>query len=138
MSNFNLRFLAADKPFFEGKCESLVIPTSQGEYGILAKHRNMIAAVIPGVVRFRPEGEETMVASVSDGIVKVENGEVLILVDTAEHPEEIDVNRQQLAIDAAREALLQKRSILEYQSQKARLARAISRLKAKNYNLHNL
>lgn len=137
MSSFKLCFLAADRPFFDGKCESLVMPTSQGEYGILANHRNMIAAIIPGVIRFRPEGEETMVASVSDGIVKVENGDVLILVDTAEHPEEIDINRQQREIDDAKEALLQKRSILEYQAQKARLARAVSRLKAKNYNLHD-
>ena len=71
-------------------------------------------------------------AAVSGGIAKVENGEVLILVDTAERPEEIDIMRARRNADAAKEALLQKRSIQEYRSAQAALARAISRLRVKH------
>ena len=93
MNTFTLNVLAAEKPFFEGDCISLVIPTNDGQYGILAKHNNMIAAIVPGVLKITtPDGTET-VAAVSEGLVKVENNQVLILVDTVERPEEIDENR---------------------------------------------
>ena len=61
----------------------------------------------------------------------LENGEVLILVDSCERPEEIDVNRAKKAEAKAKEELLQKKSIQEYQSAKLHLARAINRLKVK-------
>lgn len=134
MSTFHLSVLAADKVFFEGYVESLVVPITDGEYGILAHHSNMMSAVSTGLLKFRPEGEKERVASVSDGVVKVEHGEVLVLVNTAERPEEIDAIRAQLEIDHAKEVLLQKKSIAEYQSSRAQMARAMSRLKAKNYN----
>ena len=64
--------------------------------------------------------------------MKVENGEVLILVDTAERPEDIDANRARRDADAAKEAMLQKKSIMEYQAAQATLARAVSRLRVKH------
>lgn len=133
MNSFKITVLAADKPFYSGKCESLVVPTSDGEVGIQANHSNMIAAVIPGLIRFTAN-ENTHIAAVSEGIIKVENGEVLVLVDTIERPEEIDVNRANRAIAEAKEAILQKKSIRDYYAAQARMTRAINRLKTKNYN----
>ncbi len=135
MSTFNLSILAADCPFYEGPCESLVVPTSSGQYGILAHHSNMISAIIPGILTFRTEkGGEMQVASVSNGLVKIEDNDVLVLVDTAERPEEIDENRARLAADQAREEILQKRSIQEYRAAQAHLSRALARLRVKrNY-----
>ena len=124
MEAFQVHILAADHTFYEGPCESLVVPTVDGEAGILAHHCNIIAAVVPGELRCRtPEGEEYR-AAVSEGLVKVEGGDVLVLVDSAERPEEIDANR-------AREEMIQKRSIQEYRMAQANLARALNRLRVK-------
>ena len=131
MTTFPVHIFAADCMFYEGPCESLVVPTSQGQYGVLANHSNMIAAIIPGMLTYRLPGEEKQVAAVSAGLIKVENGEVLILVDSAERPEEIDENRARRAADDAKEALLQKQSIQEYRAAQANLARAINRLRVK-------
>lgn len=134
MNVFTLSVLAAEKLFYEGDCVSLVIPTTQGQYGIQAMHSNMIAAIVPGTLKFTaPDGEVT-VAAVSEGLVKVENNHVLLLVDTAERPEEIDENRARRAAEQAKEAILQKRSIQDYQAAQAKMARAISRLRVKRYN----
>ena len=54
-------------------------------------------------------------------------------MDTAERPEEIDAKRAKRDADAAKEALLQKRSIQEYRAAQATLARAISRLRVKRH-----
>ena len=105
-----------------------------GELGILANHSNMIAAVVPGVLRGQFPDRPPQTAAVSGGVVKIEDNEVLILADTAERPEEIDANRARRAEANAREALLQKKSIQEYRSAQAYLARALNRLKVReNY-----
>lgn len=130
-ATFPVQFLAADRPFYEGECVSLVLPTITGMYGIMAHHRNMITAIIPGIMRYQLPGEPEQMAAVSAGLVKVENGEVLILVDSAERPEEIDLNRARREADAAKEAMLQKRSIQEYRMAQFTLARAAARMKVK-------
>ena len=113
MRTFQMHLLEADKVFFEGECESLVVPTTVGQYGILAGHSNMISAVVPGVLSYRAPGKEWRTAAVSEGMVKVEGNDVLVLVDSAEYPEEIDAKRAQRAADEAKEAILQKRSVRE-------------------------
>lgn len=131
MTPFHARILASDTSFFDGSCEFMTVPCTDGAMGILAHHSNMIAAVVPGELRFQPAGEPLRTAAVSSGLVKIEDGEVLLLVDTAERPEDIDANRARRAADAAKEELLQKHSIQEYGRAQANLARAISRLRVK-------
>ena len=131
METFQVHILAADRTFYEGPCVSLTVPTSDGEQGILAHHSSMIAAVQPGTLRYQVPGEEPQLAAISPGMVKVEGNDVLVLVDSAEHPEEIDAVRAQREVDEAREALLQKRSRQEHQIAQATLARALNRLRVK-------
>ena len=131
MASFQVHILASDHTFYQGPCQSLIVPTPHGQYGIMAHHSNMISAIVPGTLRYRLEGQDFQQAAVSSGLIKVENNDVLILVDTAERPEEIDENRAIRSAEAAREALLHKRSISEYRSAQATLMRALSRLKVK-------
>ena len=129
MSTFQLDILAAEGPFFSGACESLVVPTPEGQRGILAHRANIISAIVPGKLTFRtPDGQEHR-AAVSSGMIKVEDNTVLMLVDSAERPEDIDANRARLAEERAREELLQKRSLREYRMAEANLARALNRLR---------
>ena len=131
MDTFQVHILAADRTLYEGPCVSLTIPASDGERGILAHHASMMAAIVPGTLRYQPPGEEVQLAAVSLGMVKVEVNEVLVLVDSAERPEEIDEARARREADQAREALLQKKSRQEHQVAQATLARALNRLRVK-------
>ena len=133
MERFRVTILASDHPFYEGACYSLVLPTAAGMCGIRAHHSNMITALVPGTLTYQSEEGVSQEAAVSGGLAKVENGEVLILVDTAERPEEIDAKRAQRDADAAKEALLQKKSIQEYRTAQANLARALTRLRVKRH-----
>ena len=67
---------------------------------------------------------------VEDVSIRFEPGEVLILVDTIERPEEIDRVRAERARERAEERLRQKQSVQEYYRSKAALARAMARLKS--------
>ncbi len=134
MKEFSVHILASDNVLYQGKCESLVVPTTQGQYGILADHSNTICALVPGTLVYRAPQGENKIAAVSGGIVKIEDNDVIVLVDSAERPEDIDVNRAKRDADMAKEALLQKQSIREYHATAAKLARAVNRLKVKGGN----
>ena len=115
-----------------GPCVSLTIPTIDGEQGILAHHSDMIAAIMPGMLRFSTPDSPPQLAAVSSGMVKIEKNDVLILVDSVERPEEIDAAHAQRELDEAREILLQKRSRQEHKIAEAAMARALNRLRVKN------
>ena len=121
MSTFSLKIISTDKVFYDGKCEYLVIPTINGEKGILAHHENMVIAVEIG---------EWVTAVVSKGFAEIVNNRASVLVNTAERPEDIDVKRAEEARERAEEQLRQKQSIQEYYLSQASMARAMTRLKA--------
>ena len=102
--------MASDHMVYDGDALSVTLPTTEGSIGILAQHSNLIMAVIPGTIEYVPYGKAAQEAGlsgrqtiiVSDGLLKVENGEVMILVDTAERPEDIDEARARRAEEQAR------------------------------------
>ena len=138
MNEFNLHIIEADNDFFNGKCVSLVVPTTDGLFGIQAMHENLVATIKIGVLKFTlPDGTRRH-AAVSDGIVKVENNEVLILVESCEDPDEIDEARAQDEQDMANDILRGKSDRINYRMAKGILARAVNRLKIKKrYGKYN-
>ncbi|MBO6015969.1 MAG: ATP synthase F1 subunit epsilon [Lachnospiraceae bacterium] len=132
---FHLRIYAADRTFYEGEAEYVSIPTVDGEYGVMAYHENLVVSIVAGTLKYRFPAEEMQIAFVSPGMMRVENNDVLILVETVERPEEIDENRSQERAREAREAMALKRSRQEYLLAEATLQRAVNRLKVKKRNL---
>ena len=132
MTEFKLTILEADSTFYDGNCISIIVPTSEGAYGIQANHENMIAAIVPGEVKYTLPSGEVKIAAITGGFLKMEDNELLILAEAAEHPDDIDEKRMQEEIQLMSEELLSKKSIEEYRIAQARMARAINRLKVKN------
>ena len=137
MNTFRLHIWASEKPFYDGDCLSLIIPSVDGKYGIMAKHSNTITAIVPAELTFTTADGKTQIAAVSEGLVKIENNDVLVLVETIERPEEIDVNRAKVAAEAAKEAMMQRLSRREYYTTRLTLARAMSRLQVKGHSDKN-
>ncbi|NLL77871.1 MAG: ATP synthase F1 subunit epsilon [Clostridiales bacterium] len=130
MGTFSLKVLAANRIFFEGRCESLIIPSLDGLVGILANHENMVIAVKEGFIRIKPEDGSEIEALVSIGFFEIMNNRATLLVQTIERPEEIDIARAREAEERAKERLRQKQSLREHYHSQASLSRAMSRLKA--------
>ena len=70
MNTFKTHILAASNTFYEGDCESLIVPTADGQYGILAGHCDIISAVVPGIMTYRVPGGENQIAAVSAGLAE--------------------------------------------------------------------
>jgi F-type H+-transporting ATPase subunit epsilon len=134
MKSFKCRIIEADNTFYAGEMVSLIVPALDGDYGVLAMHQNVVVAIIPGLLKFQTEDGEWQEATVSDGMMRIDDGEVLVLVDSAEWPYEIDIERVKAKEAAAREAMLQKKSVREYTLAEASLKRAVARIKIKETN----
>ena len=52
-TSFKARIYEADSPFYVGELTSLIVPTVDGQYGIKARHRNLVVAIVPGVIKYR-------------------------------------------------------------------------------------
>ena len=133
-STFYLRVIACDRIFFEGRCIQVVIPLHDGQKAIQAHHENMVFAVEIGEIRIQKEDGNWETGVTGTGMAQIINNRATVIVDTCEHPDEIDLRRAKEAEERAREQLRQKQSIQEYYRSQASLARAMSRLKAGSKN----
>lgn len=132
---FYLKVYASDRVFFEGQCQTLVIPQSDGLKAVQAHHENMVLAVSIGEAHIVEEDGTVIYAVVGSGMVQIFNNRVIMLVDSAELPDEIDSKRAEEALERAKERLRQKQSIQEYRMTQAAIARALTRLKeSSKYN----
>lgn len=92
----------------EDDVESITLPTRNGQITVLKNHIPLVSALAPGELVVRKEGTETPMA-VSGGLVEIIKGnEIVILADTAERVEEIDVERAEAARSRAHELMQEK------------------------------
>lgn len=127
-STFNLEIVTPERKFFSGQVEMVILKTPEGEMGILQGHVPMVVAVAIGPLKIKKDGE-WLEAVLTEGFMEVKQDKTVILTDTAEWPNEIDVNRAKAAKERAEERLQRQISQLEYYRSQAALARALARLK---------
>ncbi len=75
----------------------VTVPTQNGEITILPDHIPLVASLSHGVIETKTKSGETKIMSVSGGFVEVLKNKVVILADTAERAEEIDLARAEEA-----------------------------------------
>lgn len=126
---FELEILTPERKFFTGKVEMIILKTTDGEMGILKDHLPMVASVAISPIRLLIDGAWRD-AVVGEGFMEITHEKTIILADTAEWPEEIDINRAKAAKERAEERLQRKLSEVEYLRSQAALAKALARLKA--------
>ena len=127
MDKFILNITASSGEFYQGYCEDLTLPTGDGVYGVQAGHSPVLVALHMGIMHFEVDGVGRDVL-VGDGIAEVTPSYVMVLVDSAERPEDIDRNRAEEARIRAQERLQHQQSMHEYYQSKIALNRAMQRL----------
>ncbi|MFR3344965.1 MAG: hypothetical protein ACLTS6_13715 [Anaerobutyricum sp.] len=59
-NTFSLKIISANRVFFTGRCQSIIVPGYDGQKEVLAHHENMVIAVNEGEMRFLPEEKKRM------------------------------------------------------------------------------
>jgi F-type H+-transporting ATPase subunit epsilon len=110
------------------EADEIVVPGSQGYFGVLPGHAPLLATLGIGELTYRIGRDEYPVA-VAGGFAEVRNDKVIILADSAETPADIDRARAERARERA-EARLSGRNQeeIDYARAAAALARALTRL----------
>ncbi len=75
----------------------ITLPTKMGEITVLPNHIPLVSSLMPGVVHVKKKNGEDEVISISGGFLEVLKDKVVILADTAERAEELDLARAEAA-----------------------------------------
>jgi F-type H+-transporting ATPase subunit epsilon len=126
---FNFEVHTPYRLFFSGKVQSITLTLSDGEIGVYANHSPFTAPVLSCALRIKDDGGIERSAFISDGILEVKEHKNVLMVDAAEWPEEIDVERAHAAKQTIEEKLNASLPGFEQDHIKKRLRRAEFRIK---------
>jgi len=102
-----LEIVTAERLVYSGDVDLVSAPGVMGTLGVLPKHSSLLTALEAGELRFT-KGDEEEIFAVSGGFMEVQPDRVIVLADTAERAEEIDLERAEAARQRA-EKLLKER-----------------------------
>jgi F-type H+-transporting ATPase subunit epsilon len=71
----------------------ITLPTKAGEITVLPNHIPLVSSLLPGVIHVKKKDGQDEIISISGGFLEVLKDKVVILADTAERAEEIDLDR---------------------------------------------
>lgn len=126
---FNLEVVALKRVIFSGMVEGITAPGSVGYFGILKGHTPFVSSLQPGVFTLiLPRGEKKTMA-ISGGFLLTDGEKTIVLADSAEGLDEIDVERARASQERAQKRLNERSPDLDMERAKASLARALARLK---------
>jgi F-type H+-transporting ATPase subunit epsilon len=100
----NLEIITAERVVFTDEVDMVTAPAALGTVGILPRHAPMLTMLEPGELKIRQGNEETYLA-IGGGFLEVRNNRVVVLADSAERAEEIDVAAAEEARRRAETAL---------------------------------
>ncbi len=110
-----------------GQANSCSAPGALGKFQVLPNHAPMVSELGIGEVKIELPAK-THYYSVSGGFLEVVSNKVLLLLETAEAAEDIDVSRAEKAKIRAQERLEHKDEHINTLRAEAALARALNRL----------
>ena len=126
---FTLDVVTLKQVVFSEPIASVTAPGSEGYFGILANHTPFVSSLQAGVIKIAKADGGALTLATSGGFLMTDGKKVILLADTAERPEEINVTRAQAAKERAEKRLAERAADMDIDRAKAALFRAITRLK---------
>ncbi len=74
-----LEIISPEKTLFEGEVESVILPGSDGSFGILKNHAAMISALQSGDVKITDKDKKEQKISINGGTVEVLDDNIIVL-----------------------------------------------------------
>jgi F-type H+-transporting ATPase subunit epsilon len=132
--NIHLDVVTPDRKVVSADTEEVVAPGATGLFGVRAGHAPFLTLVEPGEFSFRTDGKLRRYA-VGGGFVEVAGDRVIVLADSAEAQEEIDLERAKRASEDALKRLASLNATdPEARLQRARVRRATARIQVATHH----
>ena len=129
-STIRLELVTPERLVLSEEVDEVVLPGYEGEFGVLPGHTQFLAILNIGMMWYR-QGGVVIKLALGGGFAEVTHDRIVVMADTAERADEIDVERAQRARDRA-EARLKELSLDDetYAKVYAELQRALVRMAA--------
>jgi F-type H+-transporting ATPase subunit epsilon len=118
-TEIQLKIVSAERSLVDEKVDEVEIPGSDGYFGVLPGHTQLLALLGAGELWYR-QGQEKRYLSIAFGFAEVQPEQVTILAEVAERPDEIDVPRAEAARRRAEERLA--KPVIDMDAERARIA----------------
>ena len=126
---FTLEIIAPDRVIYRGEATSFSAPGIEGGFQVLVDHAPLLSALGIGMITVKQvDGAESHYAS-SGGFAEVRDNKVVVLVESAERRDEIDVKRAESERDRAEDRIHSHDREVDQERARASLYRALNRLR---------
>jgi len=126
---FDLEIVTPKRVVFNARVDSFSAPGEAGGFQVLHSHAPLLANLKIGEVKILDAGGKEIRYATSGGFVEVRNNKVVMLAETAERSDEIDVERAKASITRAQERIASKPGGSDIDRARLSLQRALNRLK---------
>jgi F-type H+-transporting ATPase subunit epsilon len=127
--SFSVEIIAPDRVVFQGEATSVTAPGTLGGFQVLFNHAPLLSSLEVGPLKVKnTQGVDTVYAT-GGGYLEVRENKVVVLLESAEKPEEIDVERARAARARAEQRLKAHDPSFDSVRAELALARALNRLR---------
>ncbi len=126
---FHLEIVTPKKVLYTSEVQSFRVPGYVGSFQVLYNHAPLLSLVTVGELKIIDADGNDIRFATSGGFVDVKDNNVMLLAETAERADEIDVERARLAYDRSRQRLSEKRLETDLERTRLALERARNRLR---------
>ncbi|HLP17262.1 MAG TPA: F0F1 ATP synthase subunit epsilon [Bacteroidota bacterium] len=126
---YSLEIVTPTATVFSGTVQSFSVPGVIGGFQVLYNHAPLLSAIGVGEIKVIDESGQQLRYSTSGGFVEVRDNKVIMLAETAERSDLIDIERARRSRERAAARLAAKESATNEERAQAALARALNRLK---------
>jgi F-type H+-transporting ATPase subunit epsilon len=92
MATFHFDLVSPEKLAFSGEVDQVDVPGVEGDFGVLAGHAPVVAAIRPGILTVTADGTQQKII-VLGGLAEVSENGLTVLADVATSLEELDKSR---------------------------------------------
>ena len=129
MAELNIEIIAPDKVIFKGEIISVTVPGVKGRFQVLKNHAPLVSIFEIGMIEVVTPDKNSTHYATGSGTIEVLDNNVLILADSLELVEDIDVERAKNAKQRAEERLDKREAGTDIERAENALKRAVNRLK---------
>ena len=123
-----LEIVTPEARTFSGEVESVVLPGTEGEFGVLPGHEHLITTLDPGELEIL-QGNKRSWLAIGSGFVEIRNDRVAVLTDMAIRAEDINEQAAEEARHRAEQALSESKQSDE--TARAMLRRSLAQINVK-------
>ena len=132
----NVEIITPSKSAYKGEVKSITLPGTSGNFQVLYNHAPLLSSLEVGRIKIEDVKGNKIEFTTGGGTVEVRNNNVLVLADSIESKDEIDLDRAKRSYQRAKERLSMKsHEDIDTARAEASLLRAINRMKLVGFRI---